>query len=293
MELKLKNGERIIMASIQQKNEAEGNAAGKKMSVKLLFTAYNTETNKDELVSEWISFWNGNKPTDPQLYTRISEIPVGEWIVVSLAAPVGSYDAAALEFIHGEGLITGAANTNNEINIIVGKASLKNSQKKTINDNNVYEVVIPLISNEQKFWHKISFWGTKNPNLPDIIEKLVAKDVNIVYVCGKLSPYETSGSAFTSTGYQAETLKVNKSSASTERLPETPGSNSEENTDSSGDVQITIGIHSVNKPMLSTLTNEYDIGWMKSVVTYYTHPANDQEVNQIEAMKRILASKVS
>src|SRR5690606_9228302 len=116
--------------------------------------------------------------------------------------------------------------------------------------------------NEKKIWYKISFWGTKNPNLPDIIERLVAKDVNIVYICGKLTPYEGSSSAYTSTGFQAETLKVNKASASIERLPETPDSTPGENTDNLGDIQITIGIHAIDKPLLSSLTDEHDIGWM-------------------------------
>ena len=161
-----------------------------------------------------------------------------------------------------------------------------------MNDNNVYEVVIPLSSNGQKIWYKVSFWDTNKPNLPGIIEKLVAKDVNIVYVCGKLSPYENSGTAFTAIGYQAETLKVNKAPASSDRLPETPDLKPEGKIENPGDIQITIGIHSVDKPMLSSLKNDYDIGWMRSVVTYYTQPANDQEKAQIEAMKKILESIV-
>lgn len=284
MELKLKNGERILMACIQQKNEGEGNAAGKKMSVKLLYTTYNKETGREELVTEWISFWNGNKPTE-QLYTRISEIPVGEWIVVKIAQQVGKYDAAALDFIHGEGILTAAERTNGEVNIIVGKASLKHCRKNVVNDKNVYEVILPLVKDSKKYWYKISFWGNKNPNLPDIVEKLVSKDVDVVYVCGKLAPYDNSDTAFTATGFKAEMLKVNK--ASSERLPETPVAGKETKTNSMDDIQITIGIHAHDKPKLSELTNDYDIGWMRSVITYYK-PANEAEKEQIKAMEMFL-----
>lgn len=42
------------MASIQQKNKAEGKIAGKRMCVNLLFTTYNPKTGNNELASEWI-----------------------------------------------------------------------------------------------------------------------------------------------------------------------------------------------------------------------------------------------
>ena len=60
MEIKAKNGQRFVLAKIQAKKEGEGKVAGRMMSVKLLFSAYNAETKKEELISEWVSFWNGD-----------------------------------------------------------------------------------------------------------------------------------------------------------------------------------------------------------------------------------------
>lgn len=282
MELKFNNGERIILGRVQQKVEGEGNYAGRKANVKLSYVG--KDENGREIMNDlWVAFWNGSRPDQPQLYSRISEIPVGQWIIVKIAEPVGNRkDVAALEFICGDGWLTAAIGTNNETTVVVGTPNTKGSKRKEINGEPAFNAVVAVADvNGKTIWHQIVYTATKSCNdLCDRAEQIVGKNIPTIFVFGKTSAYEGKDNAFTSKGYLIEPMQIYQPEDVDEvaDVPEEPV-----------DVQITIGIHAVDKPMLSMLTSPDDIGWMRSVVKYYKNPSED-EVPQIEAIKMVLSN---
>jgi hypothetical protein len=104
MELNLKNGGRILIAQIQQKNE-ESSAAERSLSVKLLFPSMHQGKKKEEIVCEWFAV-KGN-----DLCERIAQVADGEWIVAEIAPKSGNQNPLMVNFIFGEGVLIGAKGT--------------------------------------------------------------------------------------------------------------------------------------------------------------------------------------
>lgn len=287
MEIKAKNGQRFVLAKIQAKKEGEGKVAGRMMSVKLLFSAYNAETKKEELISEWVSFWNGDKTSQPQLYTRISSIPVGEWIVCKLQPrKEAGRNTSALEFITKDGgvLTTSNIEESNEINVFVG-ITHSSSAIKTANGKTVFNANLKVAG----VWRQISFWASeKQPGLPGTVEKICSNQAPVVFVTGKATKFKD---AFTYTGFKAE--RYPKSECTEEaREPETkdPADAVIPDTipdDPEPDVMITIGIYGVNPRKLAEFTSADDRGYLATVLRYYK-PVSEAESDQLSAIKAFL-----
>ncbi len=275
MQIKAKNGSRVLHCKVQTRKEATGNAAGRKTLALCVYSVIG-EDGKETVESEWIAFWNGDPAKgQPMLSDEIKKIPLGTWIVAEVKD--GKTESAALQMLTEAGMMTIAGGTPNEISIIAGKPA-----KTEMKDNGgtaECSVAIPVIKTE-KVWYQATFASSKqNPALPDEIERLISgNDGDSIFVCSKPTAYADKKNAFTCRGYMAVRWNKPENDLTKDRLPEDrEAEETVQAAEPDDDPEITIGIHAQDKPKLSSLLlSEDGKEWLRSVIKWYK-PTNDAE----------------
>lgn len=268
----LKNGGMIVIGEYAALKEGTGKTEGRKATVKLNAPVWNADKKKMENKEEWLDFWNG-KEGQPQLYTRIKEVPRGTTIVCIVNAPNQAGNKGVIDFLNDVGSIT-AFKGNDEVNVFVGTPIKASVQE--VNGKSAYTATFK-VDNE---WVQVQYFDTaeKKDRSAKAAEK-VSKTERPVFIAGKRSPFGEKKNAFTCVGGVIDGLNEMKSEP---RLPESDSS-VPESAPNETDPVITIGIHAKDQPRLSTLTAAEDIGWMRAVLKYYK-PQNDAEQKQFDCI---------